>query len=165
MMNRPCLIGVMLLVQALQPGPMTLLPSRFAVPVSTCRKLSPSHLAVGTQVEVKVSYDLRWQGCLVFREGTPVTATISEVHGPDVVGKPSLIVLDILSTVAVDGTIVPLSGSIRAEGEDRMMESIGAAIGVCCLGIFLPGGRQSIGKGVGTVALTTAEVEIRCTEK
>lgn len=156
------LIGIVFFVQAFPAGVTTLLPNRFAVPVCTDRELNPLHLKVGASVELKVSYDLRWDGCLVFRSGAPVAAVVTEVHGPGVVGKPSLIVLDIHNAVAADGTIVPLSGSIRAEGEDRTMESVGAAAGICCLGLFLPGGHQSIGKGIGTVALTTAEVNVKC---
>jgi len=100
----------------------------------------------------------------VFREDAPVTAIVCELHGPGVVGRPSLIVLDVQGALAADSTLVPLSGSIRAEGEDLTMESIGAAAGVCCLAIFVPGGRQEIGKGVGTLAVTTTEVMIRCTD-
>jgi len=100
----------------------------------------------------------------VFREDAPVTAIVCELHGPGVVGRPSLIVLDVQGALAADSTLVPLSGSIRAEGEDLTMESIGAAAGVCCLAIFVPGGRQEIGKGVGTLAVTTTEVRIRCTD-
>jgi hypothetical protein len=124
--------------------------------------LRPSQVAAGDLVDVRISCDLQSQGCIVFREGTPVTAVVTEAHGPGVVGTPSLIVLEVRSTEAADGTVVPLTGMMRAEGEERTMEAIGAAAGVCCLGIFLPGGHQSIGKGVGTVATTTREVEVRC---
>jgi hypothetical protein len=124
---------------------------------------NPSHLEAGAIIELRISHDLQWQGCLVFREGAPVTATIGDVHGADIIGKPSFIVLDVQSAVAADGSVVPLSGSIRAEGEDLTMESIGAAAKVCCLAIFIPGGHRSVGRGVGTVALTAAEMKIRCT--
>jgi len=157
-----CLIATVLSIHAPPLEPAMLLPNRFAIPVRTDQNFNPAHLEIGAPVSVIISHDLRWNDCLVFREGTPVSAFISEARGPGVVGRPSLIVLEIKSTVAADGTVVPLSGLIRAEGEDRMMESIAAAAGVCCLGIFIPGGHQSIGKGVGTVALTTTEIEIRC---
>lgn len=154
-----------LLAQSLPlPAQDMVLPDRFAVPVRLNRQLDPSRCETGTAVELEISHDVRWHGCLVFREGAPVLAVISEARGPGVVGRPSLLVLHVQRTTAADGTSVPLSGTIRAEGEDRTMESIGAAAGVCCLGIFLPGGRQMIGKGVGTVALTTTEVRIQCSD-
>jgi hypothetical protein len=101
-MNWFYLIGAVLFIHAPRAEPVILLPNRFAVPVCTDRNLSPKYLKVGNPVEIKVAYDLRWQGCLVFRGGTPVTATIIEAHGPGVLGRPSLIVLDVQSTVAVD---------------------------------------------------------------
>jgi hypothetical protein len=146
------------------PGAEIILPKGFVVPVRMDRQLDSSHAQVGMTVDLRVSHDLRWQGCLVFRCDAPVSAIVSEVHGPGIVGRPSLIVLDIQSTAAADGTVIALSGTIRAEGEDRTMESIGAAAGVCCLGVFIPGGRQAIGKGVGTLALTTTEVRVQCIE-
>lgn len=153
------------LVQSGNPAVQEItLPKRFAVPVRMDQKLTPSSLQPGSSVELRVTHDLRWQDCLVFREDAPVTAIVCELHGPGVVGRPSLIVLDVQGALAADSTLVPLSGSIRAEGEDLTMESIGAAAGVCCLAIFVPGGRQEIGKGVGTLAVTTTEVRIRCTD-
>jgi len=154
------------LVQSGTPSVLEVtLPKRFAVPVRMDIELTPSNLEQGTTVELRVAHDLRWRGCLVFRADAPVTAIVSEVHGPGMVGKPSLIVLDVQRALAADSTLVPLSGSIRAEGDDFTMESIGAAAGVCCLALFVPGGRQRIGKGAGTLAVTTTEARIRCPDE
>jgi hypothetical protein len=158
-------ITLIVMLQATAPELAIVLPIRFAVPVKLEGNLSPSTVGVGTSVKLRVAYDLRWHECLVFRAGAPVIAIVTHARDSRVVGSPSLVELEIQSTVAADGTSIPLSGSIRAEGEDREMESIGAAAGVCCLGIFIPGGRQSIGKGVGTVATTIAEVEIQCLDE
>jgi len=138
------------------------LPNHFAVPVRTTVDLKPTELRVGDSLSLVVSADLHLDGCLVFREGTPVVAVVTESHGPGPIGRASLVVLDIRSSLATDGSMIPLSGSMRAEGEDRSVESLGTTLEFCCLGIFIPGGRQSIGKGVGTVAVTTAAMEVQC---
>lgn len=162
MMSLIFLIITLLFVQLESSEQTIILPKYFTIPVLTAREYSPDIVKIGTRVEVKISQDIIWKNFLVFKEGTPVDAIVIEAHDTGILGKSSLIVIDIKSTIAIDGTIVPLKGSIKAEGKDRSMEAVGAAVGVCCLGVFIPGERQSIGKGVGTIAFTKEEVKIKC---
>ncbi len=156
------LILILVFNQSKESEKIVVIPRYFTIPVVTAEAYTPNDVSVGSQVKVKISQDVLWKNYLIFRKGTPVIAVVTEANKAGILGKSSLIVIDIRSTVATDGTIIPLKGSIKAEGKDRTMEAIGAAVGVCCLGLFIPGEQQSIGKGVGTIALTTQEVQIKC---
>ncbi|RMD82080.1 MAG: hypothetical protein D6815_10090 [Candidatus Dadabacteria bacterium] len=138
------------------------LPAHFAIPVEVPGPLKTELLEVGVSVTLRVTHDVMWHGCTVVREGAPVHATVIELSRRGPIGKPAVIVVRIDHVIAADGQKLPLHGRLRSNGEGREMEAIGAAWGVCCLGIFLPGGKRDIGCGTGTIAFTVAPVKLQC---
>ncbi len=141
------------------------IPKRFPVPVRSTMRIDTGTVHSGDTLYFAIAQDLRQGECVLFREGTPVKAMVTEARQPGVLGRPSLLIIEILGTNASDGTRVGLAGSIRAEGEDRTMESVGSAAGVCCLGLFIPGGKKAAGKGIGTLALTQQDILISCPDQ
>ncbi|WP_418992618.1 hypothetical protein [Alistipes sp.] len=83
----------------------------------------------------EVANDLIVAGETVIVRGTPVMLAVNKKKAKGV-GKPGYLQLSCISTYAVDGQTILLSGGIEREGENREGTAIGLGVG---LGLtFLP---------------------------
>lgn len=69
------------------------------------------------------------EGHILIRRGTPITLSV-ETHRHRGIGKPGSIMMDCVTTTAVDGQVIYLQGGISAEGRDREGLAIGLGVGV-----------------------------------
>lgn len=138
------------------------LPANFAISVSVPQEIRADDIKAGERVTIVVSNDAHWRGCLVFRAGDSVIGSVMVSEVERTLGKPSRIVIRLESCIAADGSKVAITGMIGSEGKDRSMEAIGAAAGICCLGLFLKGEKKSIAAGVGVTAFTRYPTRVRC---
>ena len=115
----------------------------FAVPLrrgtSVIVRLSTSaNSNRNTPIRAEVVSDLTIAGEPVITRGTPVILTVNKRKAKGL-GKPGYLQIGCISTTAVDGQIISLSGGIEQDGENRQGAAIGLGVG---LGLtFLPFGR------------------------
>ena len=112
----------------------------FATPVkrgtSVIARLSTSaNSNRNTPVRAEVASDLTIAGEVVITRGTPVILSVNKRKAKGL-GKPGYLQIGCISTTAVDGQIISLSGGIEQDGENRQGAAIGLGVG---LGLtFLP---------------------------
>ena len=88
-----------------------------------------------TPIRAEVVSDLTIAGEPVITRGTPVILSVNKGKAKGL-GKPGYLQIGCISTTAVDGQIISLSGGIEQDGENRQGAAIGLGVG---LGLtFLP---------------------------
>jgi hypothetical protein len=137
------------------------IPVDYPIPIESTGVVDAHKICANDTIHFVISENLRKGNCIVFRKGTPVTLLVRESVPSGSLGRPSRILMEPLSTRAVDGHLVFLKGSVRVEGEDFDVESVGVTA-MCCLGVFLKGSEQNLGRGLGTVAFTRHETAMTC---
>ena len=138
------------------------IPSNYPVPVESLGRIEIQSVAVGDTLFFGVPKDINKDGCTVIPEGSTVAVRVQTLRSPGWIGSPSHLVLEVVWVRAAGGKRIFLRGTVQATGEDLEVEALGVTAAFCCLGIFMKGGRQSIARGVGTVAFTRSESVIEC---
>jgi len=94
-------------------------------------------------------------GKTVIAAGAAATAEITESSKPGSLGKPGSVGVTVKRVAAVDGTIVPLSGTKVVEGKSNQTSAIVIAILCCILGLLQHGENAMIPAG-STISATVA---------
>ena len=136
----------------------SVLPVGSTVPLKVIQTIKDSDKSAS----VVVSQDVKLNGIVFIKAGTPVTTQLSTTQRKGV-GKPGKITLDFISTTATNGEIVNLrGGSIYKEGRNKKGTALGLGIGLgifCwpCLGcLAIKGGEAEITEGTMTTNVITA---------
>lgn len=150
----------------LEPAPLfaktVRVPESFAVSVESAGYIEAGAVEIGDTLSFRVSKNHNYRGCTVFAMGAPVIVVVRASSNPSALGKPSVLHLEVLRTKTSDDKAVALKGFIDARGQARDAEALGTAAAICCLGVFVPGGRRDVDAGIGTLAFTTEAVDVEC---
>lgn len=124
----------LLLIGSLFADPLSAVPLKRGIPLIVCMRTSANSNR-NTPIMAEVANDLIVAGETVIVRGTPVMLAVNKKKAKGV-GKPGYLQLSCISTYAVDGQTILLSGGIEREGENREGTAIGLGVG---LGLtFLP---------------------------
>lgn len=123
--------------------------------------IRPEGLGPGDVIKLEVAEDVKADNIVVIKKGTPAVAEVitAEKHG--MIGKGGKIALVVKSTTAVDGQKVPLRGTIRREGEEKMGTSIAVSAVICPLGLLIKGESAEIPAGAEVKAYVDNTMEIK----
>lgn len=131
------------------------------VALSLTQTIDSETAIVGETVEFVVSRDVDIDGTVVIQSGTVATGTIASVEKRGMLGKPGAIMVTLKSTTAVDGTEVPLRGSISREGSNKQTTALLVGILLCILGLFLiKGGSANVPTGTEVKGYVDFSVQI-----
>lgn len=100
-------------------------------------------------------------GRVLIKSGSPVTATISFAKKRGMIGQSGEITVSDFHTIAVDGTYVPLSGSISAKPDDKMVLSVVLSVCVCPLFLLLKGDEARVEAGTTKPAYTIQDIYVK----
>lgn len=100
-------------------------------------------------------------GRVLIRAGAPVTATISFVKKRGMIGQSGEITVSDFHTTAIDGTYVPLSGSISAKPDDKMVLSVVLSVCLCPLFLLLKGDEARVEAGATKPAYTIQDIYVK----
>lgn len=100
---------------------------------------------------------------ILIKAGTPVTASIT-FKKKELIGRSGEITITDFHTTAVDGTYVPLSGSVSAKPDDKMTMSIVLSVLICPLFLLLKGEDARVEAGATKTAYTIADMYIKPTK-
>lgn len=105
--------------------------------------------------DVKDKYDN-----ILIKAGTDVSASIS-FSKKGFIGKSGEIVVSDFHTTAVDGSYIPLSSSIVASGEDKMVLSIVLSACLCPLFLLLKGKDAVVPANTTKTVYTISETKVK----
>lgn len=121
-----------------------ILPARTQVIIKNDEELNTKQIISGSTIAFSVVQDVKDNmGNILIKAGTPVSANIKfEEQG--MIGKSGKITVSDFHTKAVDGSYVPLTSSISAEPNDKMVLSIVLSVFICPLFLLLKGNHAII---------------------
>lgn len=124
--------------------------------------ISTRDIVSGGEVNFAVVNDVKdANGNILIKAGSPVTAQISFAKSKGMIGRSGEVTVTDFHTTAVDGTYVPLSGSVSARPDDKMTLSIVLSVLVCPLFLLLKGDDAQVPAGTTKTAYTISEVHIK----
>lgn len=124
--------------------------------------ISTRDIVSGGEVNFAVVNDVKdASGNILIKAGSLVTAQISFVKTKGMIGRSGEVTVTDFHTTAVDGTYVPLSGSVSARPDDKMTLSIVLSVLVCPLFLLLKGDDAQVPAGTTKTAYTISEVHIK----
>ena len=109
---------------------------------------------------MKVDENVLVGGQLVIAKGTAVRAEVNEAKGSGMFGKAGKLTLRILSTTAVDGQKVALTGAPQAAGKGRTGTMIAVSALGSPVGVFIKGRNAEIPSGTRMTVYTDEIVRV-----
>lgn len=124
--------------------------------------VSTENVTLGTTVQFTVANDVKdASGNILVRTGAPVSAVVSSATSKARIGKSGEVTVENFSATAVDGTIIPLSGSISEKAQPKKKLSITLSVLVCPLFLLMRGKDAIIPAGTQQTVYTTSDVSIK----
>ena len=124
--------------------------------------ITTKELVSGGTVNFAIVSDIKdANGNVLIKAGAPVTAQISFSKSKGMIGKSGEVTVTDFSTTAVDGTYVPLSGSVSAKPDDKMTMSIVLGVLICPLFLLMKGEEAVVPAGTQKTAYTVSDVYIK----
>lgn len=124
--------------------------------------VSTENVTLGTTVQFTVANDVKdASGNVLVRTGAPVSAVVSSATSKARIGKSGEVTVENFSATAVDGTIIPLSGSVSEKAQAKKKLSITLSIFVCPLFLLMKGQDAIIPAGTQQTVYTTSDISIK----
>ncbi len=123
--------------------------------------ITTKDIVTGGTVTFSVVSDVKDNnGNVLIKTGSPVTAQISFAKDKGMIGRSGELTISDFHATAVDGTYVPLSGSVSAKPDDKMTLSIVLSVLICPLFLLMKGEEAQLPAGTQKTAYTITEVYI-----
>lgn len=137
------------------------LPAHTPIVIRCVDTITTNNIVSGGTVNFAVVADIKdSNGDVIIKAGTPVTAQISFAKSKGMIGRSGEVTVVDFSTTAVDGTYIPLSGSVSAKADDKMTMSIVLSVLLCPLFLLMKGEEAVVPAGTQKTAYTVTDVYI-----
>lgn len=124
--------------------------------------ITTGEIVSGGTVNFSVVSDVKdVNGNILVKSGAPVTAQISFTRSKGMIGRSGEVTVSDFSTIAVDGSYIPLSGSVSARPNDKMTMSIVLSVLICPLFLLMKGQEAVVPAGTQKTAYTVNDVYIK----
>lgn len=124
--------------------------------------ITTGEIVSGGTVNFSVVSDVKdVNGNILVKSGAPVTAQISFTRSKGMIGRSGEVTVSDFSTIAVDGSYIPLSGSVSAQPNDKMTMSIVLSVLICPLFLLMKGQEAVVPAGTQKTAYTVNDVYIK----
>jgi uncharacterized Zn-binding protein involved in type VI secretion len=160
MKNSIKVIIVLLIGLSFILGNTVTLRNNTVVVVKSNTQLSSDMLNVGQEIIMNVAADVKTDGVVVIKAGSPVFCLVQDVDRSQMAGVAGSILISVNSTTAVDGSSVMLSGQFITKADSEIGETIACAVILCPLALLNTGDEGIIPLGSQTRALTIGDHEI-----
>lgn len=134
---------------------------RTPVELELVHHVTSKYSPTGTRVWLRVVDDVKVDGEIVVAEGTWAEGVVSDAEKAKSLGRGGSMAFDIRTVVAVDGTYIPLEGTIGSEGRQRSGATVGMVVGFGLLGLFAKGRYAYAMKGSYYTAYVAADREVK----
>ena len=116
------------------------LSAQTPVIIASVEEISTENIKSGDVVNFKIANDVNdTNGNILIKAGTPVSAKITFVKSKLRIGRSGEITISDFNTKAVDGTYVPLSGTVSEKAHNKMTLSIVLSAVICPLFLLMRG--------------------------
>lgn len=140
----------------------TVLPAHTPIVIRCTETISTKDVVSGGTVNFAVVSDVfDNNGNVLIKAGTPVTAEIAFAKSKGMIGRSGEVTVNDFHTTAVDGTYIPLSASVTARPEDKMVLSVVLSVLLCPLFLLLKGEEAQVLAGTTKTAYTVSDVYIK----
>ncbi len=120
--------------------------------------ISTKNIVSGNSIMFTVLDDVKDEsGLILVKAGTPAMAEITFVEYRGMIGRSGEIVINDFHTTAVDGSYVPLSGSLSSDPDNRRALSIILSIFVCPLFLLMEGDDAELASGMTKTVYTVTD--------
>lgn len=143
-----------------QPKPKVQLPVGTVVDLAFDSPVSPTTSTIGQTVTLRVMSPVLVNGATVIAAGAIAQGEVTIAQKSGSIGKEAQIGVMVRQVVAVDGTLVPISGNKSVLGENKQTSSLVITLLCCILGLLQKGGSAEIAAGSAVRATVAAPVEI-----
>lgn len=113
----------------------------------------------GDRIMFRVTSDVKAEGQILVSAGTTATGVVTLAKKSSLVGTKGRLTIDIKNLTLHDGTLVPLTGTIRITGKNRTPLSVitGVFVWPC---FFIPGSKAVMLEGYDTTANVMVNTDI-----
>lgn len=159
-----CALSLALVAISVAPtsaqGATVRVPAGTSIALRTTSSISPATAKTGDVITLAVANDVLIGGKLVFKSGASARAEVTRSERRGIAGKPDHVTIVVQSVEAVDGSMIPVSATKAAEGEDKMVITIILTL-VCLPLILMKGGEAQIAPGATLNAATNGVADIK----
>ena len=153
-------IVVALLVASVAIAGTITVPNGSIIPVKSTGQLSSDQLRLGQEVIFSVAQDVKIEGQVVIKAGSPVYGSVQESKGGQMAGIAGSIVIALNSVVAVDGTNIAISGSFSNAAKSEVGGTVAVGVILCPLALLNTGDDGIIPVGAQVRAMTMGTFDI-----
>lgn len=100
-------------------------------------------------------------GNILIKKDSLVTAQISFAKNKGMMGKSGEIIVSDFHTTAVDGSYIPLSCTLSAKPDDKMVTSVVLSVLICPLFLLMKGEEAQLNEGATKTAYTIVDSYIK----
>ncbi|MCP4123852.1 MAG: hypothetical protein GY751_19055 [Bacteroidetes bacterium] len=153
-----CVIAMMLLVNVCFAE--VTIPPNTVIPVRSTEPIDAKYIQAGQEIILVVASNVRINQETVIKAGAPVVAFVNDSSSSQMAGISGKISLAMRSTVAVDGSIVPLSGTMMNSGESEVGSTVAVGVILCPLALLNKGEAGRIPPGMEIRAMTVGQTVV-----
>ena len=121
--------------------------------------------AQGSTISFTVVSDVKVGSEVLVKAGTRAKAQVSMVDDSGLIGQGGKILISDFGTTAVDGSFVPLQGSLSEKGKEKVVLSVGLSLFICPLFLLMKGEEATVPAGMEKTTYTAADVEVNLTNQ
>lgn len=137
------------------------LPAGTRIDLELISTINSASVQAGESVDFKVRADVLVDNNVVVRAGTIAKGTVVAANRAKGIGKEGNVEIQVKNVAAVDGKLIPLSGSgVSRKGEDNQTLAIVLGIFVCILFLMVKGKNGEIPAGTTTDAIVASNIKI-----
>jgi hypothetical protein len=141
--------------------PTIKLPAGTAVVLRAIESLSSQSLTEASTVTFRVLNDVKVNDVVIIKAGTKAQAQVSATDKAGFVGQSGKILISDFSTRSIDGTFIPLQGTVSNQASSRIVLSGVLSFFVCPLFLLMKGKEAVIPAGTEKTVFTAADVQVK----
>jgi hypothetical protein len=141
-------------------GQKVKLPAGAPVVIKFIETIKSSDATDGSSISFSVVQDVKIGDDILIKAGSMGQAQVSASEEAGRIGQAGKITISDFSVRAVDGTYIPLRGTVSGKGSDKVVTSGALSILICPLFLLMKGGEATIPAGLEKTTYTAADSEI-----
>lgn len=136
------------------------LPNSTVVVVKATQEISAKNVQTGQEIILVVGSTVTVNGQPVIKAGAPVVAFVDDSKGAQMAGIAGRLAVSFRSTVAVDGTTIPLTGQMVNAGDSEVGATVATGAILCPLALLNKGKTGMIASGAEVRAMSVGDFAI-----
>lgn len=136
------------------------LPNSTVVVVKATQEISAKSVQTGQEIVLVVGSTVQVNGQPVIKAGAPVVAFVDDSKGAQMAGIAGRLAISFRSTVAVDGTTIPLTGQMVNAGDSEVGATVATGAILCPLALLNKGKTGMIASGAEVRAMSVGDFAI-----